>query len=69
VVYEKPIANVVFTGELSELSQSDEEIRSVVRLGCPLQAVESKEPHSLLRLSRLSDLMLFMSSGDAVGCE
>jgi adenylate cyclase len=69
VVEEKQIGNIVFRGELSELSQTEARIRSVVQLGCPLQPAECANPCPLLHLSRLSDLMLFMSPGDAVGCE
>jgi PAS domain S-box-containing protein len=69
VVEEKRIGDVVFRGELSELSQAGAQIRSVVQVGCPLQPAESANPCPLLRLSRLSDLMLFMGPGDAGGCE
>jgi PAS domain S-box-containing protein len=69
VVEEKQIVNAVFQGELSKLSQAEAEIRSVVPLGCPVQPPESTNRCPSLRPSRLSDLMLFTSPGDAVGCE
>jgi PAS domain S-box-containing protein len=68
-VEENQIGQVTFQGELSELSHAEAVIGSVAQVGCPYQPLPPEKACPLLRVSRLSDLVLLVSPPGDVGCE
>jgi PAS domain S-box-containing protein len=68
-VEENQIGQVTFQGELSKLSHAEAVIRSVAQVGCPFQPLAPEKACPLLRVSRLSDLVLLVSPPGDVGCE
>jgi adenylate cyclase len=60
VLEAKQIGEIALQGEISKLSHTEAEIRSVTQLGCPFQSPLQEEACPLLRVSRLSELLLFV---------
>jgi adenylate cyclase len=69
VLQEKQIGEIALRGELSKLSHTGAEIRSVAQLGCPFQSREQEKACPMLRVSRLSELLLFVHPPGSIDCE
>ncbi len=68
-VEEHQIGAVTFQGEVSKLSYAEAVIGSVAQVGCPFQLLPPEKACPLLRVSRLSDLVLSVSPPGDGGCE
>ena len=68
-VEEHQIGEVTFQGELSKLSHAEAVIRSVAQVGVSFQPLPPEKACPLLRVSRLSDLVLLVSPPGDGGCE
>jgi hypothetical protein len=69
VLEAKQIGEIALQGELSKLSHTEAEIRSVAQLGCPFQSPAQEKACPLLRISRLSELLLSVHPPGSINCE